>query len=153
MVHTNDKKRLEIRFADGLDFLLSLRLEGESVEKYKATILNLIPIILSRDVESPIFSKISLFKAEKSQGNSVLEVLRRQSIVLSDILKVIREFGGMDFSSKDVKRKYEERLGRPIRLSTVATYLMRLHDKGLLARKRQGREYVYQAQTILLQNK
>ncbi|MBS7631928.1 hypothetical protein KEJ47_10265, partial [Candidatus Bathyarchaeota archaeon] len=31
-----------------------------------------------------------------------------------------------------------ERIGKPIQLSTVATYLMRLHDKGLLMRRKRG---------------
>jgi predicted transcriptional regulator len=29
---------------------------------------------------------------------------------------------------------------------------MRLHDKGLLVRRKRGREYIYQAATILLKN-
>ncbi|MBO3840729.1 MAG: BlaI/MecI/CopY family transcriptional regulator, partial [Candidatus Brockarchaeota archaeon] len=77
---------------------------------------------------------------------------RKQGVVLGNILKVIREFRDMSFSSKDIKKRYEERTGRPIQLSTVATYLMRLYDKGLLTRRRIGKEYMYQAAALLLKN-
>jgi predicted transcriptional regulator len=89
---------------------------------------------------------------KKTNDGYVFEVLRKQGETLSNILKVIREFRNMDFSSKDVKNRYEERIGKPIQLSTVATYLMRLHDKGFLVRRKRGREYIYQAATILLKN-
>jgi len=89
---------------------------------------------------------------KKLGGDPGVLVLHGQGEMLNNILKVIREFRDMDFSSRDIKNRYEERIGRPIQLSTVATYLLRLHDKGFLLRRKRGKEYIYQAATILLKN-
>lgn len=155
MINKSDRKKLEIRFSDGSDTIISLRLEGSNIDKYRAAIANLFPLMLSREALKQELSVSSPEKPErKIDVNGVfLETLHKQGEVLGNILKVVREFRDMSFSSKDVKKRYEERVGKPIQLSTVATYLMRLHDKGLLLRKKIGREYVYQAATILLKNK
>jgi len=48
-----------------------------------------------------------------------------------------------EFSSTDVAREFEERIGQPVRLSTVSTYLARLVEKGYLRRERFGNSWVY----------
>lgn len=155
LVNRDDQKKLEVRFSDGSDVTISLRLEGSRLEKYGMALANLIPLMLAQGaLNQELLSFLPLEKTEKKldAGNRVFEVLRRQGENLNNILKVIREFRNMEFSSKDVKKRYEERVGKPIQLSTVATYLMRLHDKGLLSRRKMGREYVYQAAALLLKN-
>ncbi|MEM2929532.1 MAG: BlaI/MecI/CopY family transcriptional regulator [Thermoproteota archaeon] len=153
MINRDNRKKLEIRFSDGSDTLVSLRLEGSGLDKYAVVLSKLLPLMLSQEALSQdVVSYISSEKLIKKHDEQVLEVLRKQGEILNNILKVIREFRNMDFSSKDVKIRYEERIGRPIQLSTVATYLMRLHDKGLLVRRKRGKEYIYQAATILLKN-
>lgn len=153
MINRDDRKKLEIRFSDGSDILVSLRLEGDRLDKYGAILSKLLPFILSQNAFPQ--DTLSLLSSEKivkkfNDESQVFEVLRKQGEMLNNILKVIREFRNMDFSSRDIKNRYEERIGKPIQLSTVATYLMRLHDKGLLIRRKRGREYIYQAATILL---
>jgi hypothetical protein len=148
------RKKLEIRFSDGSDILVSLKLEGDKLDKYETVLSKLLPLMLSQEAPSQdILSSLPSEKVVKKlgEGSKVL-VLHGQGEMLNNILKVIREFRNMDFSSRDIKSRYEERIGRPIQLSTVATYLLRLHDKGLLVRRKRGKEYIYQAATILLKN-
>jgi len=154
VINRDSGKKLEIRFSDGSDVLISLRLEGEGLDKYASILPNLLPLMLLREtLNQDVLSISSQEKImKKTNDGYVFEVLRKQGETLSNILKVIREFRNMDFSSKDVKNRYEERIGKPIQLSTVATYLMRLHDKGFLVRRKRGREYIYQVATILLKN-
>ncbi|MBO3840669.1 MAG: BlaI/MecI/CopY family transcriptional regulator [Thermoproteota archaeon] len=154
MVYKSEKKKLEIRFSDGSDTVISLRLEGSDLDKYKTALANLLPLMLSQEAFQRELLASSLEKPVKriNAEDVFLETLRKQGEVLSNILKVIREFRDMSFSSKDIKKRYEERVGKPIQLSTVATYLMRLHDKGLLLRRKMGKEYVYQAAAVLLKN-
>ena len=149
MINRDSGKKLEIRFSDGSDTLISLRLEGSGLDKYATVLSKLLPLMLSQEAVSYLSSEKIMKNLNDEQ---VFEVLRKQGETLNNILKVIREFRNMDFSSKDIKNRYEERIGKPIQLSTVATYLMRLHDKGLLVRRKRGREYIYQAATILLKN-
>ncbi|MEM2940281.1 MAG: BlaI/MecI/CopY family transcriptional regulator [Thermoproteota archaeon] len=155
LVNKDDRKKLEVRFSDGSDTTISLRLEGSRLEKYGMVLANLLPLMLAQGALNQ--ELLAFLPSEKpgkklDEGNRMFEVLHRQGENLNNILKVIREFRNMDFSSKDVKKRYEERLGKPIQLSTVATYLMRLHDKGLLLRRKMGKEYVYQAAALLLKN-
>lgn len=154
MINRDSRKKLEIRFSDGSDALVSLRLEGSGLDKYASILSKLLPLMLSQEtLYQDVVSSLSSEKVvKKVDDEQVFEVLRRQGETLNNILKVIREFRNMDFSSRDIKNRYEERIGRSIPLSTVATYLMRLHDKGLLTRRKRGREYIYQAAAILLKN-
>lgn len=52
-------------------------------------------------------------------------------------------FPAGDFSSSDLAKEYEERFGEPLRLSTIATYLGRMTDKGYLKRQKFGNSWVY----------
>lgn len=154
MINRDSRKKLEIRFSDGSDALVSLRLEGSELDKYASILSKLLPLMLSQETfyQDVVSSLPSEKVVKKVDDEQVFEVLRRQGETLNNILKVIREFRNMDFSSRDIKNRYEERIGKSIPLSTVATYLMRLHDKGLLTRRKRGREYIYQAAAILLKN-
>ncbi len=154
MIIRDSRKKLEIRFSDGSDTLVSLRLEGSGLDKYASILSKLLSLMFSQEtLYQDVVSSLSSEKAvKKVDDEQVFEVLRRQGETLNNILKVIREFRNMDFASRDIKNRYEERIGKPIQLSTVATYLMRLHDKGLLMRRKRGREYIYQAAAILLKN-
>jgi hypothetical protein len=54
-----------------------------------------------------------------------------------------QSFSAGDFSSTDISREYEEKFGEPVHLSTVATYLARLVDRGYLIRQRFSNSWVY----------
>jgi hypothetical protein len=151
VINRNDRKKLEISFSDGLDTVISFKLESSSLDRYKIALANFLPLLFSQEALSK--DMLTLVPSEKvDNSNVLLETLSRQGEVLGNILKVVREFRDMDFSSKDIKKRYEERIGKPIQLSTIATYLLRLYDKGLLIRNRRGKEYVYKATAILLKN-
>ena len=52
-------------------------------------------------------------------------------------------FAAGDFSSSDVAREFEEKYNRPVKLSTVSTYLSRLADRQHIKRERFGNSWVY----------
>ncbi|MBI3860138.1 MAG: BlaI/MecI/CopY family transcriptional regulator [Thaumarchaeota archaeon] len=52
-------------------------------------------------------------------------------------------FAAGDFSSSDVARELEEKYSRPVKLSTISTYLARLAEKQYIKRERFGNSWVY----------
>jgi hypothetical protein len=67
-----------------------------------------------------------------------------ESTTYGRILKLIQSsYSTKEFSSADIARDYEERLGSPIPLSTVSTYLSRQADRGILNRQKFGNSWVY----------
>ncbi len=52
-------------------------------------------------------------------------------------------FSGVEFSSSDVAREFEDRYDQPVRLATISTYLSRLAEKNLLRRQKFGASWVY----------
>jgi hypothetical protein len=66
------------------------------------------------------------------------------STAYGKILKLIQSsYSAKEFSSADIARDYEDLHDSPIPLSTVATYLSRLADRGLLKRQKFGNSWVY----------
>lgn len=59
----------------------------------------------------------------------------------SDIMEVVWSRGYREFAVADVQRELER--DRDIAYTTVMTTVARLFDKGLLARRRDGKRYVY----------
>jgi len=53
------------------------------------------------------------------------------------------EFPAGEFSSSDVARIYEDKYSRPVKLSTISTYLTRLTERGLLRRQKFGNSWTY----------
>jgi hypothetical protein len=47
---------------------------------------------------------------------------------------VVHSFRESTFSSDDVRKRYQELYAEPVHLTTIATYLSRLVDRGLLHR-------------------
>ena len=58
-------------------------------------------------------------------------------------LIIQRHFPLVWFSSKEVQSVYEQELKEPIGLSTVATYLSRMADRGVLVKMRASRHLKY----------
>ena len=59
----------------------------------------------------------------------------------ADIMEVVWSKGWAEFAVADVQRELER--SRDIAYTTVMTTVGRLHEKGLLSRKREGKRYVY----------
>lgn len=58
-------------------------------------------------------------------------------------LVIQKNFPLVWFSSKDVQLMYEQELKEPVSLSTVATYLARMTNRGLLLRAGEGNNFKY----------
>lgn len=54
------------------------------------------------------------------------------------------------FSSKDIQSTYFEEFKKPIRLSTVSTYLSRMTDRGFLVKNDQGKRIRYKLATGII---
>lgn len=61
----------------------------------------------------------------------------------NNVMVLMRSLPGGWFTSKDVRKFYEERFGVRVNLSTVSMYLGRLSTRGSLARARSGRSFKY----------
>jgi len=53
------------------------------------------------------------------------------------------------FSSRDVKFAYEDEYGESIPLSTISTYLQRMHRNGLLQRSGSQNQHIYRLSSII----
>lgn len=60
----------------------------------------------------------------------------------ADVMEIVWSEGWQAFSVGDVHQRLEQE--REIAYTTVMTTVSRLHDKGLLAREREGKRYLYQ---------
>lgn len=68
------------------------------------------------------------------QGANVLTVENDSSKYNKVRSTILKHFPLVWFSSKEVQSVYEQELKEPISLSTVATYLSRMADKGFLVK-------------------
>jgi predicted transcriptional regulator len=85
----------------------------------------------------------------QSDHNTPHALLPDESTTYGKILKLIQSAYSMkEFSSADIARDYEERIGSPIPLSTVSTYLSRQADRGILSRQKFGNSWVYRMARI-----
>jgi len=117
-------RRFKVEFDDGEGGRYTLSLDG-NVSREK--VLKLIDIVdlLGGGEEKP-------------------EVLFSQDTMFGKIYGLIeRKFPVGFFSSTDLLETYEDEFGRPIKLSTISTYLSRLQSKGLLNRQRTPTGWLY----------
>lgn len=109
------------------------------------------------DLDSDVMEKV--FKTIKEKLGSIESAgTRKASVMASDIADLSAdkltikdrlrlflrfEYRNSWFTSLDVKGRYEKQYGEEIKLSTVSTYLSRLHTEGFLERRgnRVEREY------------
>jgi hypothetical protein len=62
---------------------------------------------------------------------------------MNNVMVLMRSLPRSWFTSKDVKRFYEERFGVRANLTTISMYLGRLATRGSLARAKSGRSFKY----------
>jgi DNA-binding transcriptional ArsR family regulator len=65
-----------------------------------------------------------------SPKNSIVQLTKIEKVRLV----VEKKFPIGWFSSKNIRKSYEEQFNEPIRLSTVSTYLSRLAERGILTK-------------------
>jgi Penicillinase repressor len=117
------KIKIELEDEDGTRYTLALEGKVSREKLMKAVdMLDVMDLPLDRGFERP----------------------RDGDTFFGKVMALIDEsFAGGDFSSSDVARQFEEKNGKQVRLSTIATYLSRLVEKEYLRREKFGNSWVY----------
>jgi len=125
--------KVKIEIFDDEGTKISIEFEGERWREKLIQFLDAFPVFEGgRDVHHP---------AQKSSFSDFEPLSVRER--LEYFLKY--EFPPIWFTSRDLKEAYERKYGEEIKLSTVSTYLSRMHREGILERRgnRASREYRY----------
>jgi len=123
------KFKIEFFDEDGSRFTVSI--EG-NVSRSKITrILDMIEFMGSLPSESEIEEEVGRTKFER-------------------VKKLVESrFQNSWFSSRDVKFAYEDEYGESIPLSTISTYLQRMHKNGFLQRSISQNQHVYRLSEVI----
>lgn len=110
------KMRIEVFDSEGNKY--SIAFEGQITRDKALRLLDLVELLggVSSSAANP---GVNISTVEKSKYDKLLAVLQRH-------------FPMVWFTSKDVQAAYEQEFNEPISLSTVATYLSRMANKGML---------------------
>jgi len=101
---------------------------------------------LSRDKVLKIIDMVELLGSKEEE----LETLSfSKDTTFGKLYNLIEQkFPIGSFSSNDLLEAYEDEFGRPVKLSTISTYLSRLQSKGLLNRQRTSTGWLYRKMRI-----
>jgi len=123
------KFKIEFFDEDGSRFTVSI--EG-NVSRSKITrILDMIEFMGSLPSESEMEEEVGRTKFER-------------------VKKLVESrFQNSWFSSRDVKFAYEDEYGESIPLSTISTYLQRMHKNGFLQRSISQNQHVYRLSEVI----
>jgi len=121
------KMRIEVFDSEGNKY--SIAFEGNVTREKALRILDLVELL--GGVSSTPHETNTTF-SETSKYDRLLKVIQRH-------------FPLIWFSSKEVQAAYEQEYKQPISLSTVATYLSRMANKGLLIRSGASNRIKYRA--------
>ena len=125
------RKKVKVEITDEEGTTYSLALQGKFSQDKLMRMMELVDFFGERDHNTP-------------HARSPDE-----STTYGKILKLIQSsYSTKEFSSADIARDYEERVGSPIPLSTVSTYLSRQADRGILSRQKFGNSWVYRVAHI-----
>jgi len=114
------KMRVELFDSDGNKYTISF--EGQISREKAVKLLDLIELLGGMPTnDNDVSANVNI------TNNSVTKIGRVYAIIQKD-------FPLGWFSSKEVQLVYEQELGKPINLSTVATYLARLTHRGILVK-------------------
>ena len=81
---------------------------------------------------------------QHAQASPASAVRRAAGALEAEVLGILRRDGG-PLSPGEVRSQITAGQDRELSYSTIVTIMSRLHDKGLLARQRSGRGFVYTA--------
>ncbi|MGB9959311.1 MAG: hypothetical protein ACPLKQ_02165 [Candidatus Bathyarchaeales archaeon] len=112
------KMRIEVFDSEGNKY--SIAFEGQVTRDKALRILDLVEL-LGGVSSSEANSNINFLSAENSKYDRIRLLIQKY-------------FPVAWFSSKEVQEVYEREFKEPISLSTVATYLLRMANKGLLTK-------------------
>jgi hypothetical protein len=119
------QRKVKVEFQDEDGTRYTLAAEGKLTRRKVMKIMDLMDIVDSQpaEVEAPPTDTTTFF---------------------GKLLNLIdTSFPGVEFSSSDIAGAFEEKYNQPIPLSTVATYLARLVDRGVLKRQKFSNSWVY----------
>ncbi len=121
--HLRRRVRVEFQDEDGTKYTLAA--EGKLTRRKVMKIMDLMELVDNQrmDIEPPSPDTTTFF-------GKLLEMIDAS-------------FPDVQFSSSDIAAAFEEKHNRPIPLSTVATYLSRLVDRGYMKRQKFGNSWVY----------
>lgn len=111
-------RRMRIEVFDSEGNKYSIAFEGQITRDKALRLLDLVEL-LGGVTASGANPEASITPIEKSKYEKLLAVLQKR-------------FPIVWFTSKEVQVAYEQELNEPISLSTVATYLSRMADRGML---------------------
>jgi len=106
---------------------------------------------ITRDKALRLLDLVELLGGMPSGGTNP-EIASINEFSKYDKVRIIiqKRFPIVWFSSKDLRSAYEQEFTEPISLSTVATYLARLTNKGLLVKMRGSNRLKYRMTTSFL---
>lgn len=127
------KMRIEVFDSEGNKY--SITIEGQITREKALRLLDLVELL-----------------GGVSSGNPEIRTLVSETSKYDKLLSLIQKhFPIVWFSSKDVQVMYEQEFKQPISLSTVATYLSRMANKGLLIRSGTANRLKYKISHGLMQ--
>lgn len=111
------RRRVKLEFDDGEGGKYTITLEGS----------------ISRDKVLKLMDMVELLGG----GGEAEPQAPSEDTLLGRIYRLVeRRFPLGSFTSTDLLEAYEDEYGRPVKLSTVSTYLQRLCERGVLRRER-----------------
>ncbi len=122
-------RRFKLEFYDNDGVRHSITIDGQVTREKVAKLLDLVEIMSG----TPVASASAL-------GLSPRKFDRLTSTIISQLKDG-------DFSSSDAKHAFESAFNEKIPLSTVATYLVRLVERGVLERTETGQNVSYKVKT------
>lgn len=117
------RKKIRIEMDDGEGGRYALSVEGN----------------VTRDKILKVFELMQLLDMEQ-----VSENVPHSNSVGSKIWSLVEnKFNFGDFTSSSLLEAYEDEYNEPVKLSVISTYLSRFADRGMLARNRGRKEWLY----------
>ena len=110
-------RRLKVEFYDGEGVRHAISIDGPVTREKVGKILDIVELMAGSNRPSP----------------TTLGLLQRKFDRLTTM--IMSQLRDRDFTSREVKKRYETSFREGIPLSTVSTYLTRLLDRGVLERE------------------
>ncbi len=122
-------KKIKIHLDDGQGGKYSLSVEGNVTREKIIKVFELMELLDMEQVEDREIDPTN------SVGSKIVNIVEKK-------------FSFGDFTSSQVLEAYEDEYNEPVKLSVISTYLARYADRGVLARKRSSREWLYRRMAI-----
>ena len=122
-------RRFKLEFYDNDGVRHSITIDGQVTREKVVKLLDLVEIMSGTPVASASALRLSPRKFDRLAST------------------IISQLSGQDFSSTDAKQAFESAFHEKIPLSTVATYLVRLVERGVLQRTETGQTVNYKVKS------